>query len=81
LDDVSHNEAADHFTTAINNGAFTSKDPIHLKYEVFVVVRGYYSTYNTFHPRPALCTALWVGSEVLVANRKPETVPRTPEGR
>jgi hypothetical protein len=45
LDDASHNEAADHFTAAINSSAFTSEDPIHLKYEVFVVVRGYRSEY------------------------------------
>jgi hypothetical protein len=50
LDDASHNEAADHFTAAINSSAFTSesKHLIHLKYEVFVVVRAYYSIENIF---------------------------------
>jgi hypothetical protein len=39
LDDASHNEAADHFTAAINSSAFSSGHAIHLKYEAFVVVR------------------------------------------
>jgi hypothetical protein len=81
LDDASHNEAADHFTAAINSSAFTSEDPIHLKYEVFVMVRRYDSTKNTFHTQLARCAALRVEPEVLVANREPETVSRTPSGR
>jgi hypothetical protein len=39
LDDASYNEAANHFTAAINSSAFSSEFAIHLKYEVFVVVR------------------------------------------
>jgi hypothetical protein len=83
LDDASHNEAADHFTAAVNSSAFTSEaeNPIHLKYKVFVVVRGYYSIENTFHVQLALCAVLWVGPEVFVANREPEAVSYPPEGR
>jgi hypothetical protein len=41
LDDASYSEAADHFETAflLNSSAFSSEHAIHLKYEVFVVVR------------------------------------------
>jgi hypothetical protein len=39
LDGAHHTEAADHFTAAINCGAFVSDQAIHAKYEVFVVVR------------------------------------------
>ena len=39
FDDACYNEAVDHFTAAINSGAFSSEQAIHLKYEVFVVVR------------------------------------------
>jgi hypothetical protein len=49
LDQASHNEAADHFTAAINSSAFSSEHAIHVKYEVFVVVRCYDSTANAFH--------------------------------
>lgn len=38
LEDARYNEAADHFTAAINTGAFSSQWPIHSKYEDFVVV-------------------------------------------
>jgi hypothetical protein len=38
LGDARHDEAADHFTAAVNSGAFSSKN-IHLIYDDFVVVR------------------------------------------
>jgi hypothetical protein len=55
--DASHNEAADHFAAAVNSSAFTSEHPIHLKYEIFVVVRGYHLTENYFS-QLALCNFL-----------------------
>jgi len=39
LENACHNEAVDHFTAAINSGPFSPEQAIHLKYEVFVVVR------------------------------------------
>jgi hypothetical protein len=39
FDDACYNDAVDHFTAAINSGAFSSDQVIHLKYEIFVVVR------------------------------------------
>ncbi|OAX35524.1 WD40 repeat-like protein [Rhizopogon vinicolor AM-OR11-026] len=41
FDDACYNEAVDHFTAAINSGAFSSEQAIHLKYEVFVVLFGW----------------------------------------
>ncbi|KAG2337645.1 TPR-like protein, partial [Suillus weaverae] len=39
LDGARHDEAADHFTAAVNSGAFSSRSPIHFMYEDLVVVR------------------------------------------
>jgi hypothetical protein len=38
LDDARHNEAADHFTSAVNTFRFLSMSAIHSKYDIFVVV-------------------------------------------
>jgi hypothetical protein len=38
-DDARHNEAANHFTAAVNTSGPSSKLAIHSKYEDFVVVR------------------------------------------
>ncbi|KAG0703994.1 hypothetical protein DFH29DRAFT_1078588 [Suillus ampliporus] len=40
-DDGRHNEAADHFTDAVNASAFSSKSPIHSMYKDFVVLFGW----------------------------------------
>ncbi|OAX35521.1 hypothetical protein K503DRAFT_364265 [Rhizopogon vinicolor AM-OR11-026] len=41
FDDARYNEAVDHFTAAINSGAFSSDQAIHLKYDIFVVLFGW----------------------------------------
>ncbi|OAX35520.1 hypothetical protein K503DRAFT_802760 [Rhizopogon vinicolor AM-OR11-026] len=41
LDELRHNKAVDHFTAAINSGAFSSEQAIHSKYEDFVVLFGW----------------------------------------
>jgi hypothetical protein len=38
LDNACHNEAADHFTSAVNTIRFSSMSAIHYKYDMFVVV-------------------------------------------
>jgi len=38
LDDARYNEAADHFTAAVNTISFSSMSAIHFQYDVFVVV-------------------------------------------
>jgi len=49
LDDARYNEAADHFTAAIDNGILPNEQVIHSKYEIFIIVRSYDSTGNDFH--------------------------------
>ncbi|KAG2346036.1 HET-domain-containing protein [Suillus weaverae] len=41
LDDARHNEAAGHFTAAVNTIDFTSVSAIHSKYDIFVVIFGW----------------------------------------
>jgi len=58
LDDARHEEAADHFTAAINTGVLSSERATHSKYEIFVVVRSYGSTENVFYAQMcALCSS------------------------
>jgi hypothetical protein len=56
LGDAHNIEAADHFTAAIKSSAFSSEHAIHLKYEIFMVVRRYDSTKYAFHAQ--LCALL-----------------------
>jgi len=50
LNDARHDEAAGHFTDAINSGVLSNESGINPKYEVFVVVRSYLSDeHDTFH--------------------------------
>ncbi|KAG1800323.1 uncharacterized protein HD556DRAFT_1524880 [Suillus plorans] len=41
LDDARHNEAAGHFTAAVNTIGFSSTSAIHSKYDIFVVLFGW----------------------------------------
>ncbi|KAG0703991.1 hypothetical protein DFH29DRAFT_1039962 [Suillus ampliporus] len=41
MDDGRHDEAADHFTAAVNDSTFSSSSPIHSMYEDFVVLFGW----------------------------------------
>ncbi|KAG2153472.1 uncharacterized protein EDB93DRAFT_1248737 [Suillus bovinus] len=41
LDDARHNEAADHFTAAVNTIGFSSMSATHSRYDVFVVLFGW----------------------------------------
>jgi len=54
LNDSYHDEAADHFTAAINTGMLMYNQVIRSQYEVFVVVRTYDLTENIFHA-PTKC--------------------------
>jgi len=80
LDDARHNEAADHFNTAINSGAFSSEQPIYSKYKCLRLVRwNYFATKHCFPcPNCVRRPALRVGPAVLMANCEPETVLCTP---
>ena len=50
MNDARHDEAAGHFTDAINSGVLSNESGINSKYEVFVVVRSYLSDeHDTFH--------------------------------
>jgi tetratricopeptide (TPR) repeat protein len=68
LDDARHNEAADHFTSAINTIGFSSKSTICSQYDVFVVLFGWdlKSLWRTAHQN--WCNAL------LWARRLPEAI-------
>ncbi|KAG1786305.1 quinon protein alcohol dehydrogenase-like superfamily [Suillus plorans] len=68
LDDARHNEAADHFTTAVNTIDFSSMSAIHSGYDVFVVLFGWdlRSLWRTAHQN--WCDAL------LRAGRLPEAI-------
>jgi hypothetical protein len=76
LDD---NEAAKHFTAAINSGAFSFEQAIPSKYDDFVVVRSYDYT-ELFIPNCVLSAALRVGPEVFVEICEPKTVSCAPSG-
>jgi len=49
LDDARHNEAAGHFTAAVNTIGFSSMSPIHSEYDVFVVVGWSVQLKSFFH--------------------------------
>ncbi|KAG2361233.1 hypothetical protein BDR07DRAFT_1610267 [Suillus spraguei] len=68
LDDARHNEAADHFTSAVNTIRFSSMSAIHSKYDVFVVLFGWdlKSLWQTAHQN--WCHALFR------AGRLPEAI-------
>ncbi|KAG2153443.1 uncharacterized protein EDB93DRAFT_1248716 [Suillus bovinus] len=68
LDDARHNEAADHFTTAVNSITFSSKSAIYSRYDIFVVLFGWdlRSLWRTAHQN--WCHAL------LQAGRLPEAI-------
>lgn len=74
MNDAHHNEAADHFTAAVNSDAFSSTSAIHSIYEDLVVVRLYHSFKHIIQVDSVLCTALRMGPEVIVEKRTPETV-------
>ncbi|KAG1852354.1 heterokaryon incompatibility protein-domain-containing protein [Suillus tomentosus] len=68
LDDARHNEAADHFTAAVNTIDFSSVSAIHSRYDIFVVLFGWdlESLWQTAHQN--WCNAL------LRAGRLPEAI-------
>ncbi|KAG2359514.1 hypothetical protein BDR07DRAFT_1414832, partial [Suillus spraguei] len=68
VDGVHYNEAADHFTSAVNTIRFSSRSGIHSKYDVFVVLFGWdlKSLWQTAHKN--WCHAL------LRAGRLPEAI-------
>ena len=59
LDGERHDDAADHFTAAVNTGALSSNSTIHYIYEDLVVVCRYDASENTFRAHlHALCSCL-----------------------
>jgi len=80
LNGARYNEAADHFTTAINTGVLSPELAIHTRYEIFGIVRLYRFTGNAFMLNCVLCTAFRLGPHNLMANCTPESMPCIPSG-
>jgi len=80
LNDAHYNEATEQFTVAINSGVLSNEGLDHSQYEIFVIVRSYYSSKNAFHAQLLVCAALRVGPRLLMASCIPESVPRIPSG-
>ena len=79
LNDARHDEAADHFTDAINSGVLSDERLINPEYEIFVIVCLYpFNKHDTFDTQLWTFTAVWVGARILVASCTPESVLRIP---